>query len=221
MLRYPVVHDFSNVGFSSPARSFAGFPKALHGLTKDIVPREALRLDLKAGDLLSISGAEGSVSVRIAAFDARGKDALNLLDLEAEGPLDKALANCAELNAWIASQGGDEAAEIPVAGIPGASLPIVLSASARVTLWIISVLSCVDLISGAAKANTVRLTHQPKDTSGPVLPPELGDVREEFTVKRGTGIAYEVRRGEFIQVIDVEGQPVSYTHLTLPTILRV
>lgn len=209
MLGYPVVHDFSNVGFSSPARRFAGFPKAVHGSAKDLTPRDVLRLELKAGDLLSIAGAQGTVSVRIAAFDARGKDALSLLGLEAEGPLDKSLAHCAELTAWIASQGGDGAAEVPVAVIPSASLPIVLGAKSRVTLWVISVLSCDDLISGAATADTVLVTHQPKDTSGIVLPPELGEVREEFTVKRGTGVAYEVRRGDFIQVIDVEGQQCS------------
>lgn len=209
MLRYPVVHDFSNVGFSSSARKFAGFPKASHGSATDIVPREALRLDLRAGDLLSVSGAEGPVSIRIAAFDARGQDALNLLGLEAEGPLDRTLANCAELNAWVASQGGERDAEVLVAGIPAASLPIVLSARSRVTLWVISVVSCVELIRGATKAGTVRVAHQPKDTSGVVLPPELGEVREEFTVTRGTGVAYEVRRGEFVQVIDVEGQQCS------------
>lgn len=209
MLRYPVVHDFNNVGYSSAARRFPGFPKALHGSAKDLVPRDAQKLELRSGDLLSISGAQGPVSIRIAAFDARGKDALHLLGLKAEAPLDHTLADCGELTGWIASQGGESAADIPVAGIPAASLPIVLSARSPVTVWIISALCCDDLIGGAPTADTVRVTHQPKDTSGVVLPPELGEVREEFTVKRGTGHAYEVRRGEFIQVIDVEGQQCS------------
>lgn len=209
MLGYPVIHDFNNVGFSSPARRFAGFPKALHGCVAEIAPRDASKTDLNAGDLLSVSGAEGAASILVAAFDARGGDALKLVGLSADGPLDPASAECAELRAWIASQGGDGAGAIPVAGIAAASLPVVLSAEAQVTVWVIHALSRDDLVSGAGKTDTVRITHQPKDTSGAVLPPALGEVRDEFTVTRGTGLAYEVRRGEFIQIIDVEGQQCS------------
>ena len=209
MLPYPVVHDFSNVGFSTPARSFAGFPKASHAFTKDILPRDSLRLELRAGDLLSLAGSDGAASIRIAAFDARGRDALNLLGLQADGRLDRSNAQCAELEAWIAAQGGEGAAEIPVVAISAADLPVVLSARSRVMLWVISMMSSADLVSGGTGANVLRVTHQPKENSGVVLPPELGAVREEFTVTRGTGLAYEVRRNEFVQVIDVEGQQCS------------
>ena len=41
------------------------------------------------------------------------------------------------------------------------------------------------------------------------LPDPLGKVREEWRVSRGTAQAYEVRKGQFIQIIDVEGQQCS------------
>lgn len=209
MSGYLVTHDFDNVGFSSTARSFAGFPKALHGSMKDIVPRQAIKMELRTGDLLSISGVEGSVSIKISAFGARGEDALKLLGLKADGPLDTTLADCAELKAWIASQGGETSAEIMVAGVPSDSLPLVFAAKSRMTIWIINALPNEDLITSANNADSVSITHQPKDTSGIILPPALGEIRDEFTVKRGTGHAYEVRRGEYLQIIDVEGQQCS------------
>lgn len=41
------------------------------------------------------------------------------------------------------------------------------------------------------------------------LPPPLASVREEFRVDRSTALSYEVRAGEFIQIIDVAGRQCS------------
>ncbi|MCU0904356.1 MAG: aminomethyltransferase family protein [Tabrizicola sp.] len=209
MFGYPVIHDFNNVGSSSAGRRFAGFPKSRHGSVKLLAPREAAKVELAEGDLLSIGETARSGSISIAAFGPRGEDALGLVGLGTDGAFDPAMADCAALWAWIASQGGDPTAEVPAARVPAESLPVVLSARSRVTIWVIAALSRDDLISGTSDAGPVRIAHQPKNTSGPVLPPVLGEVRDEFTVTRGTGQAYQVRRGEFIQIIDVEGQQCS------------
>ncbi|MCK5624190.1 MAG: DUF1989 domain-containing protein, partial [Alphaproteobacteria bacterium] len=42
-----------------------------------------------------------------------------------------------------------------------------------------------------------------------VLPPPLAEPRLDFRVDRATALSYEVRAGEFIQVIDVQGQQCS------------
>ena len=44
------------------------------------------------------------------------------------------------------------------------------------------------------------------EESGPVLPAPLADPREDFRIARATARAYEVRAGEWIQIIDVEGR---------------
>jgi aminomethyltransferase len=221
MLGYPVLHDFNNVGFASPARRFAGFPKTQHGSVRILAPRQVGKVELAAGDLLSISGTEGATALSIAAFDERGKEALERLGLRAAGPLDPAMADCAELQGWIAAHGGEPSAEIPAASLPAASFPVVLSARSKVTIWVIAALTCDDLIHGAQNTDCICITHQPCDRSGPILPPALGEVRDEFTVRRGTGRAYEVRRGEFIQIIDVEGQQCSdFMALRAPELYR-
>lgn len=209
MRDYPILHDFNNVGLASAARSFAGFPKAVRGSVKDIAPREAFKQQLDVGDLLSISGPESPAAISLLAFDARGDSALSQIALRAEGLLDPETADCAALKGWIASQGGDPSTDLATAQISAAALPVVLSARSRVTVWIIHAVSRDDMIGGTPVAGAFRVAHQPKDTSGPVLPPDLGEVRDEFTVTRGTGLAYEVRCGEFVQIIDVEGQQCS------------
>ena len=47
--------------------------------------------------------------------------------------------------------------------------------------------------------------HDPGET----LPRPLGKVRDEWRISRGTAKAYELKKGQFVQIIDVEGQQCS------------
>jgi aminomethyltransferase len=49
----------------------------------------------------------------------------------------------------------------------------------------------------------------PRVFDGPELPPPLADPRLDFRVDRATAQSYEVKAGEFIQIIDVEGRQCS------------
>ena len=46
----------------------------------------------------------------------------------------------------------------------------------------------------------------PPENSAPVLPAPLADPREDFRIPRASARAYEVRAGEWVQIIDVEGR---------------
>ena len=46
-------------------------------------------------------------------------------------------------------------------------------------------------------------------TTQPVLPEPLADPRLDFQVDRASALAYEVKAGEYIQVIDVRGRQCS------------
>ena len=54
-----------------------------------------------------------------------------------------------------------------------------------------------------ASASATLEHHLPQPLGG------YGSIREEFTVSRASAMAYEVKAGEFIQIIDVEGQQCS------------
>ena len=67
-----------------------------------------------------------------------------------------------------------------------------------------------DVLS-AGGGGSFRVTVQETDTrnSGPLLPEPLGKVYDEWRIKAGTAHAYELKKGQFVQIIDVEGQQCS------------
>ncbi len=203
-----VLRDFSNIGLFTPARSFPGFSKQAPGNNHPLAPREGLRLDLKDGDLISLFGLTETTFAHLIAFDDRGNTALQLLDLTADTSLDRSSVNAHALEGWMAANGAEVSAPIAAATLRGQDEPMVLKSSAAVTVWLFRPSSTQDLVHCASQGSLM-VSHQPNIGSAPLLPPLLGDTRDEFTVKRGTGMAYELKQGEVLQIIDVEGQQCS------------
>lgn len=208
MTSYPVIHDFSNMGFVTPGRSFAGFQKPHAEPIRKLAPRDTCRIDMRAGDLVSVEFGDVNDFLLCVAFDGQGRNALAGLALESDTIVNTSEADCASLLAWITSQGGEPSASIPAARISGGIDQLVLAASSDLALWLVRPLACTHLVEGSGYGS-VRVSHKPGSRGSLILPPELGDVREEFTVQRGTGFAYQVAKGEIIQIIDVEGQQCS------------
>ena len=77
------------------------------------------------------------------------------------------------------------------------------------TLFLISPFSGRYLTGGGGGRFCVRIQRGDGATGEANLPEPLGSVRDEWRVKRGTAKAYEVKRGQFIQILDVEGQQCS------------
>ena len=201
------IRRFSNIGFRTRARSFPGFDRP-DTISQVLAPRQAVRVDLDAGDLLSLDGLAAHDRVQLLAYDGRGDAALSHLGLDAATAPDRAQFDGAALAGWIARNGGDAASLPPAASIIGTGEIIVLRASAPATVWVLRPVTAQDLVvHGVGGAITV--AHQPARTRSLVLPPLLGDVRDEFTVLRGTARAYELRKGDYVQIIDVHGQQCS------------
>ncbi|MGJ8610250.1 MAG: DUF1989 domain-containing protein [Octadecabacter sp.] len=173
-----------------------------------IAPRDVKRIDMKAQDLVSVLDLFHGGSLHIFAFDRQGRDALPSLGLQGTKTLDTAQIDARALAGWMASQGGDPATEIPIAVLSDFSEQIVLQAQNTLTLWIARPIDRSTFVAGG-DCGTIAVSHQPASPSSVHLPPALGDVRDEFTISRGTGMAYEVKKGEFFQIIDVEGQQCS------------
>lgn len=200
------VHAFTNIGQVSGGRAFPGFPARNGTRQVRLEPRGAVRLDLKAGDLVSLDGKAGGVQV--VAFGANGTDALADLALPGRVRLDRECFDAEILDAWIAAQGGDPVCELKAAAIGEAPELAVLAAKDDCTAWFCRPATRDGLTLGEA-SGAVTLSHQSKAQADALLPPPLGDVRDEFTVERGTALSYEVRKGEIVQIIDVDGQQCS------------
>jgi aminomethyltransferase len=85
-------------------------------------------------------------------------------------------------------------------------------ADRRVTLTV-SAPECVPLVvEGGVPASDVLVEVQratPRDDGDPLLPEPLAEPRLDFEVARASALAYEVKAGEYIQVIDVQGRQCS------------
>ncbi|MEO0485546.1 MAG: DUF1989 domain-containing protein [Pseudomonadota bacterium] len=205
-----VISSFSNIGHAAGGRLFSGFPAADAPRPIDIAPRQAARLDLAPGDIVRVEQGEGA-ELALMAFGLDGRRAEAELGLPAPKPLDTARFDAAPLRAWLAAQGsaqgGAPHADHHAVHVDSQDDALILSAASALTLWLLHPLMASDLVSGVC-ARAARVWHQPGAKTAR-LPAPLGPVRDEFTVTRGTARAYEVKRGEIVQIIDIDGQQCS------------
>ncbi|WP_282045502.1 DUF1989 domain-containing protein [Roseibium album] len=203
-----VLYAFNNVGHETPGRSFPGFRKPTHARDYWLAPRESVHLEVKPGDLLSLEDISAKDQLALVAFDGAGGDALDALGLIANSRMNFSKFDSAELAGWISTNGGRDFDAIAAHEVAVSSGVLVLKAERPVDLWLICQSTSQDLVCGSL-GGPVSVRHKPAVVSGPVLPPLLGETRDEFTVSRGTGLAYELKKGEIVQIIDVEGQQCS------------
>lgn len=203
-----LIRDFSNIGFAGNGRMFPGFPTPSSTLRKRLAPRMALRFDLSLGDLFSAVPSFEGQSFRLVVFSRDGRQDVGLLGLADATNLSAASFNSAELRAWISKNGGSEDAPLLAATVSLDELTV-FEAKDACTIWAISSQTRGDLV-GASSSGLIDLAVKPASAgNSPLLPTPLGEIRDEFTVRRGTALAYEVQPSEIVQIIDVEGQQCS------------
>ncbi len=208
MLGASVLHTFTNTGFDSPGRRFPGFLKASGARTYVLAPRDAERLTLNTGDLLSVDAVSPGHPLELVVFSGDGCPRPEHLGLKADGTIGLADFDSDHFCGWLSALGADPHQPIPRHRLEHAADTAILRASEPATVWVIRPASARRMIEGAG-AGCVTVSHKPADLVEPVLPPLLGDTRDEFTVTRGSGRAYELKAGEFVQIIDIEGQQCS------------
>ncbi|MBM7069420.1 DUF1989 domain-containing protein [Actibacterium sp. 188UL27-1] len=207
MLDQTLIRAFSNIGHRSGGRNFAGFTPSASALQYLVEPRDAVQLDLHAGDLLQIAPGSADDGLALIVFDQTGLRCETALGLSGLTPLEMPEFQNGPLLGWIASHGGDADNPLDAVRITNLSEPLVLKVMARCTVWMIHPASSTKVIRGEA-SGAISVLHK-RGSDAPLLPPPLGEIRDEFTVSRATARAYEVKQGEFFQIIDVEGQQCS------------
>jgi len=203
-----VLFEFTNSGFSGPGRRFPGFPKSTEIRLHHLALRDSIKLELQAGDLLSIDGFSASCSLDIAAFDDSGRPSLLALSLEKNAAVDPGAFDSAQFSGWVLTNGGQDTQQVPCCRIQHKQEALILRSKHPVTVWVIRSAPANGMIEGT-DSGCVTVQHKPARTTDPHLPPLLGDTRDEFTVPRGRALAYELKAGETVQIIDIEGQQCS------------
>ncbi|MCV6593818.1 MAG: aminomethyltransferase family protein [Silicimonas sp.] len=190
--------EFTNVGARTRARSFPGFPDAQVERHR-LPPRGALSFRLEPGDLLSVTGGPVALIVR----DGQGREAAPALGLTADQPLSALPADTGPVAGWARARGLDP--DTLRAALLPAEAPLVFKSATPLHIW--ALLPAADPVAGVPTGDA-RLEIS-RASAGPHLPDPLGPVLEEFTVPRGTARAYPLAKGQYLQIIDVEGQQCS------------
>ena len=207
ILSLNVTRDFTNIGQMSGGRLFSGFPSRNALQPISLPPRNAVKFHLRSGDLLRIDNASSQASLALQAFTKTGSRKDAVMGLGQASWLDPEGYEFEVHHGWLQAQGADPADHTKAVFLHQTDEPFVIQASDNLTIWLINVQSVAGLISGE-HVGSAYIWHQ-RSESSVVLPEPLGDVREEFTVKRGTAQAYELRQGESVQIIDIDGQQCS------------
>ncbi|MEO1344923.1 MAG: DUF1989 domain-containing protein [Pseudomonadota bacterium] len=207
MLPLPIIREFTNIGFDGSRRSFPGFATRKQSVTRSLAPRGAMRFTLNAGDMLSLHECVSQQLAVLTVFDAKGNVTPGHLGLEENTTFRTELFDSGEFCGWYAGHGGAPRDAFPATEVTVDEL-CVFRALEPCVVWVARPLQIFELVAGGAAGQLV-VSCTPAAQNSPVLPPPLGDVRDEFTVSRGTARAYEVKPGEVVQIIDIDGQQCS------------
>ena len=181
----------------------------------DVLCGEANRVDLLAGSILSITNTDGGAPAWITALlpKAHKFDPSVVTNISTEHqPLPTDLFDSREMLSLIANRAGtlDDATALQIFD-PGseAGSMFVTAIEQDVIIFVISPIKR-DFVSNGGGGRFAVLVQPPaRHTPDLILPRPLGRIRDEFRISRGTAMAYEVNKGQFVQVIDVEGQQCS------------
>ncbi|TVQ52852.1 MAG: DUF1989 domain-containing protein, partial [Rhodobacteraceae bacterium] len=186
------------------------------GLERHRVPGGgAVLIDLAPGDGLEITDPEGAQPAAVIAFDARGADAA-LIGAVADTAAPALLAEPAaeRLRAAAAARGLDCSRARAVA-LFGPDSP------ARAAAAFTATARCAVIVAAPGAAMAPDAQTPPTEIRVAVTragggeklrrpaPPPLADPRLDVRVDPGRAIAYEVRKGDWIQILDVQGRECS------------
>ncbi|MEN0087411.1 MAG: DUF1989 domain-containing protein, partial [Pseudomonadota bacterium] len=175
---------------------------------------------VKNGDLLTLINVDGgSSALLIALADNSNSTSPNLLGL---GPSVLGLAEAyiaegqsfdsRELDERVASRGLTRADCESYRVFDETTAPaerFTFRAAQDCLLFIAVPIVASALDAGAGAHMVLELQSKAKPSHDLVLPDPLGKVCNEWRIPRASAFAYEVKKGQFVQIIDVEGQQCS------------
>lgn len=182
--------------------------------TQQIAYGMCRRFDVAKGALVSLTNEEGGTPCAIAAIlTDTNRCGLDGLNLGAAGRVsaENLLFDRREMRERLAARGvnTDElsfAELFDAQAEPGAQ--IILKAEQACEVYVVLPMSRDGLLHGGGGRLSVQVRGGGINTRL-ALPDPLGKVVDEWRIPRASAFAYQVKKGQFIQIIDVEGQQCS------------
>ncbi|HIJ34112.1 MAG TPA: DUF1989 domain-containing protein, partial [Gammaproteobacteria bacterium] len=184
--------------------------------TYQILGGEAISIDLKSGDSVEIVDVEGDQQCSVLAFDSKKSSALSSLSWDTKPNHSTSISSgdCSEMLKAILDGQKIKSKDFHATELFSESNP----ADTRQSFHINDDLLCVFDAEGGPML--VDQQNSPTEIlinvsrSNPTIPSErlpepLAKPTKEIRVKDSSAVAYKVKAGEYIQIIDVEGQQCS------------
>ena len=195
-------------GLSNQKIQFPGFPENRSSLERKLHPAECVWLDLAKGSILRLA-INPQATLAITCLNGQKAIDFSVIGLEAEP---KCQLNSDSFNSYDCktrlNNRNIDLDSIVFAQLTYSADDIQLAINENMTVIMISLVDNIGLIEGNRGGSVCYQINSPGHYD--VNHPEpLGRIRDEFTIERGTAKAYEVKKGESIQVIDVEGRQCS------------
>jgi aminomethyltransferase len=181
-------------------------------------PGGAAVISLEPDDRLTVTDPDGGQTAEVTVLSHDGRNDPAAIGATADAPATVLRSRSAtggeEMIAALAARGLDptQAAAARLFGewsLPGSSESFV---AARSVVVIVGAPGGPPVVEGGTPSSDliVEIRRSAARTKGEIeLPPPLAEPRLDFRVDRATARSYEVKAGEFIQVIDVEGRQCS------------
>jgi aminomethyltransferase len=197
---------------NSPKLRGLGIPNVQ---VEDVLCGEAVRLDVRAGSTLSITNVDGGATAYLSLL-LPDQAFFSIAALSGAIPDQVQLPHDAfdsrEMFALTEARGGSIADAKAIAVFDANSESNALYVTKIKQDCAVFVIAPVDrkfIETGGGSRFAVRVQPPTGASEDFLLPRPLGRIKDEWRIPRGTALAYEVQKGQFIQVIDVEGQQCS------------
>lgn len=182
---------------------------------EDVLCGEAARLDVRAGSTLSVANTDGGASAVLTVLLPDGKN-YSATPVGAK-PADQISLpadtfDSRQMEALTSARGGAVTEGTGVELFDAVSEPgalYVTKLDQDCTVFIIAPVARNFVERGGGSHFSVRVQPPASASNDLVLPRPLGKIVDEWRVARGTAQAYQLKKGQFVQVIDVEGQQCS------------
>ena len=185
--------------------------------TYQIYGGEAVSIDLKKGDSVEIVDVEGDQKCSVLAFDSKKTSALSSLNWKTNSNNNSnkvSLDNCSEMLRAILDSNKIKPKDIDTAELFQDSSPADTRQSFDINHDLLCVFDAKDGPMEVDRQNSpteILINVQRKNPTNPSdrLPEPLAKPSKEIRVKDSSAVAYKVKAGQYIQIIDVEGQQCS------------
>ena len=207
---------------SRPRVLTPGLPTPGPGTERYLVRgNSATALSLEAGDVIELINLAGLQACELVAFDDQGRSDPGLLGATNDGPatgtqaiLGDRLTDARRVRAGLAVAGIELADAVKSNAFDAQSSAgerRSYTASVAVTAVVAAVGADMDTHGQNTSTDILVFVHRARQPQAGevVLPVPLADMTQDIFVERQTAQAYQVKAGEFIQIIDIEGRECS------------